>query len=276
MLRIDSHQHFWKYDPVKYDWIDDSMSVIQKDFIPEDLAPILKANGFDGCITVQSHQSEQENEFQLANADNHNFIKGVVGWVDVQSPNIEERLDYYQQFKKLKGFRHVLQGESQRDFMLRPDFLKGISLLKKYGYTYDILILPDQLKYTAEFVAQFPNQRFVIDHIAKPNIKQKELNGWQKDIEAVSKFENVYCKVSGMVTEADWENWQPADFNNYLEVITNNFGINRLMYGSDWPVCKVAADYGQVVDIVKDYFAAFSQTEQQAFFGGNAIEFYKI
>jgi len=276
MLRIDSHQHFWKYDPVKYDWIDDSMSVIQKDFIPEDLAPILKANGFDGCITVQSHQSEQENEFQLANADNHNFIKGVVGWVDVQSPNIEERLDYYQQFKKLKGFRHVLQGESQRDFMLRPDFLKGISLLKKYGYAYDILILPDQLKYTAEFVTQFPDQRFVIDHIAKPNIKQKELNGWQKDIEAVSKFENVYCKVSGMVTEADWENWQPADFNNYLEVITNNFGINRLMYGSDWPVCKVAADYGQVVDIVKDYFAAFSQTEQQAFFGGNAIEFYKI
>jgi len=276
MLRIDSHQHFWKYDPVRYDWIDDSMSVIQKDFLPEDLAPILKANGFDGCITVQSHQSEQENEFQLTNADKHSFIKGVVGWVDLQSPNIEERLDYYQQFKKLKGFRHILQGESQRDFMLRPDFSKGISLLKKYGYTYDILILPDQLKYTAEFVAQFPNQRFVIDHIAKPNIKQKELNGWQKDIEAVSKFENVYCKVSGMVTEADWENWQLNDFNNYLEVVTNSFGTKRLMYGSDWPVCKVAADYGQVVDIVKNYFSAFSQTEQQAFFGGNAIEFYNI
>jgi len=276
MLRIDSHQHFWKYDPVRYDWIDDSMSVIQKDFLPEDLAPILKANGFDGCITVQSHQSEQENEFQLTNADKHSFIKGVVGWVDLQSPNIEERLDYYQQFKKLKGFRHILQGESQRDFMLRPDFSKGISLLKKYGYTYDILILPDQLKYTAEFVAQFPNQRFLIDHIAKPNIKQKELNGWQKDIEAVSKFENVYCKVSGMVTEADWENWQLNDFNNYLEVVTNSFGTKRLMYGSDWPVCKVAADYGQVVDIVKNYFSAFSQTEQQAFFGGNAIEFYNI
>ena len=276
MLRIDSHQHFWKYDPVRYDWIDDSMSVIQKDFLPEDLAPILKANGFDGCITVQSHQSEQENEFQLANADEHDFIKGVVGWVDLQSPKIEERLAYYQQFEKLKGFRHVLQGESQRDFMLRPDFLKGISMLKKYSYTYDILILPDQLKYTTEFVSQFPDQRFVIDHIAKPNIKQKELNGWQKDIEAVSKFENVYCKVSGMVTEADWENWQLNDFNNYLEVVTNSFGTKRLMYGSDWPVCKVAADYGQVVDIVKNYFSAFSQTEQQAFFGGNAIEFYNI
>jgi L-fuconolactonase len=276
MLRIDSHQHFWKYDPVRYDWIDDSMSVIQKDFLPEDLAPILEANDFDGCITVQSHQSEQENEFQLANADKHSFIKGVVGWIDLQSPTIEERLDYYQQFEKLKGFRHILQGESQRDFMLRPDFLKGISLLKKYGYTYDVLILPDQLKYTAEFVSLFPDQRFVIDHIAKPNIKQKELNSWQKDIEAVSKFENVYCKVSGMVTEADWQNWQPADFNNYLEVVTNSFGTKRLMYGSDWPVCKIAADYGQVVDIVKNYFSAFSQTEQQAFFGGNAIEFYNI
>ena len=276
MLRIDSHQHFWKYDPVRYDWIDDSMSVIQKDFLPKDLEPILKANGFDGCITVQSHQSEQENEFQLANADSHSFIKGVVGWVDLQSPKTEERLDYYQQFEKLKGFRHILQGESQRDFMLRPAFLNGISLLEKYGYTYDILILPDQLKYTAEFVAQFPDQRFVIDHIAKPNIKQQELKEWEKGIKAIAAFENVYCKVSGMVTEADWENWQPADFNNYLEVVTNSFGTSRLMYGSDWPDCKVAADYGQVVNIVKDYFSDFSQTEQQAFFGGNAIEFYNI
>jgi L-fuconolactonase len=276
MLRIDSHQHFWKYDPVRYDWIDDSMSVIRKDFLPEDLAPILKANNFNGCITVQSYQSEQENEFQLANADRHGFIKGVVGWIDLQSPRIEERLDYYQQFEKLKGFRHVLQGESQRDFMLRPDFLKGIGLLRKYSYTYDILILPDQLKYTAEFVAQFPDQRFVIDHIAKPNIKQKELKEWKKGIKATAEFENVYCKVSGMVTEADWHNWQSADFNNYLDVVTDNFGTKRLMYGSDWPVCKVAANYDRVINIVKDYFSAFSQTEQQAFFGGNAIEFYNI
>ena len=276
MLRIDSHQHFWKYDPVRYDWIDDNMSVIQKDFLPEDLEPILKANRFDGCITVQSHQSEQENEFQLANADGHDFIKGVVGWVDLQSPKIEERLAYYQQFEKLKGFRHVLQGESQRDFMLRPDFLRGISMLKKYSYTYDILILPDQLKYTTKFASQFPDQRFVIDHIAKPNIEQKELKDWEKDIKVVAAFENVHCKVSGMVTEADWQNWQPADFNNYLEVVANSFGTKRLMYGSDWPVCKVAAGYGQVVNIVKDYFSAFSQTEQQAFFGGNAIEFYNI
>jgi L-fuconolactonase len=220
MLKIDSHQHFWQYDPVKYDWIDDSMAVIRKDFLPRDLEPVLKANGFDGCITVQSDQSEEENEFQLANAEKHSFIKGVVGWVDLQSANIEERLAWYQQFNKMKGFRHVLQGEPQRDLMLQPAFLHGISLLKKYNYTYDILIFPDQLKYIPEFVAQFPDQLFVIDHIAKPNIKKGEIAEWEKDIRAVAKFENVYCKVSGMVTEADWHNWTPADFHDYLRVIT--------------------------------------------------------
>ncbi|MFI5158237.1 MAG: amidohydrolase family protein [Sphingobacteriales bacterium] len=278
MLRIDSHQHFWKYDPVRYDWIDDSMSVIQENFLPEDLDPILKANDFDGCITVQSHQSEEENKFQLANADQHSFIKGVVGWVDLQSPEIENRLDYYQQFKKLKGFRHVLQGEAQRDFMLRPDFLKGIGLLKKYDYTYDILILPDQLKYTAEFVAQFPDQRFVIDHIAKPNIKQQELKDWEKGMKTIAAFENVYCKVSGMVTEADWQNWQSADFNNYLEVVTDSFGTGRLMYGSDWPVCKVAADYEQVVNIVKNYFRLLAKQNNKFFLAVMPLSFiiYKI
>jgi L-fuconolactonase len=276
MLKIDSHQHFWQYDPVKYDWIDDSMSVIRKDFLPRDLEPVLKANGFDGCITVQSDQSEEENEFQIANAEKHSFIKGVVGWVDLQSANIEERLVWYQQFNKMKGFRHVLQGEPQRDLMLQPAFLHGISLLKKYNYTYDILIFPDQLKYIPTFVAQFPDQLFVIDHIAKPNIKKGEITEWEKDIKAAAKFDNVYCKVSGMVTEADWQNWKPADFHDYLQVITEGFGTDRIMFGSDWPVCKVAADYEQVVGIVADYFSAFSQTEQQGIFGGNAARFYSL
>ena len=276
MLKIDSHQHFWQYDPVKYDWIDDSMAVIRKDFLPEDLEPVLQANGFDGCITVQSHQSEQENEFQLANAEKHSFIKGVVGWVDLQAANIEERLAWYQQFRKMKGFRHVLQGEPQRDLMLKPDFLHGISLLKKYNYTYDILIFPDQLKYMPEFVAQFPDQPFVIDHIAKPNIKKGEITEWEKDIKDFARFKNIYCKVSGMVTEADWNNWKPADFHKYLQIITEAFGTNRIMFGSDWPVCKVAADYEQVVSIIQDYFSAFSQTEQQDIFGGNAARFYGL
>ena len=276
MLRIDSHQHFWKYDPVKYDWIDDSMAVIRKDFLPDDLEPVLKDNSFDSCITVQSHQSEQENDFQLANAEKHSFIKGVVGWVNLQSANIEERLAHYKQFEKMKGFRHVLQGEPQRDLMLQPAFLNGIGLLRKYNYTYDVLIFPDQVKYTAKFVAQFPDQPFVIDHIAKPNIKQSEITDWEKDIKAVAKFENVFCKVSGMVTEADWQNWKPADFNPYLDVIANTFGADRIMFGSDWPVCKVAADYGQVLGIAETYFSAFTKTEQANIFGGNAARFYKI
>jgi L-fuconolactonase len=276
MLRIDSHQHFWKYDPVTYSWIDDRMQVIQKDFLPLDLELILMANGFDGCITVQSEQTEAENEFQLTNAAKYDFIKGVVGWVDLQSPQIESRLEYYTQFDKLKGFRHILQGEPRRDLMLTPAFLNGISLLKQYNYTYDVLILPDQLGYTADFVSRFPDQPFVIDHLAKPDIKNGELNNWKKQIEAVSKFENVYCKVSGMVTEADWDTWKPNDFYPYLDVLVKAFGINRLMYGSDWPVCNVAADYEQVVGIVKDYFSAFTQTEQESFFGGNTIEFYNI
>jgi L-fuconolactonase len=276
MKKIDSHQHFWKYDPVKYDWINDEMWVIRKDFLPEDLAPVLKASGFDGCITVQAEQLEAENQFQLANAQKHSFIKGVVGWVDLQSVQIEELLAYYQQFEKLKGFRHILQGEPQRDFMLRPAFLNGISLLKKYGYTYDILISHDQLKYTADFVARFPDQPFVIDHIAKPNIKQQQIKDWANDIRVVAKFENVHCKVSGMVTEADWKAWKPADFHPYLDVIVEAFGINRIMFGSDWPVCKIAAEYEQMVGIVSDYFSRVSKTEQQQVFGGNAIEFYNI
>jgi L-fuconolactonase len=276
MLKIDSHQHFWQYDPVRYDWIDDGMSVIKKDFLPGDISPVLKANGFDGCITVQSHQSEAENEFQLTNAERYDFIKGIVGWVDLCSTEIEDRLAYYQQFKILKGFRHVLQGEPQRDFMLKPDFLNGISLLKRYGYTYDILIFPDQLKYAAQLISKFPDQLFVIDHIAKPDIKNREIKQWAKDISSVAKFENVFCKVSGMVTEADWKKWTNADLYPYLDVIVEAFGMDRLMFGSDWPVCNVAADYTQVVNICKDYFSTFSSTEQQLFFGGNAIQFYDI
>jgi len=276
MLRIDSHQHFWKYDPVQYDWIDDSMAVIRKDFLPEDLEPILKANGFDGCITVQSHQSEQENDFQLANAEKNSFIKGVVGWIDLQSATIEERLVYYKQFEKMKGFRHVLQGERQRDLMLQPAFVNGISLLRKYNYTYDILIFPDQLKYAADLASRFPHQPFVIDHIAKPNIKNAEIAEWENDIKAVAKFENVFCKVSGMVTEADWQNWKPVDFNPYLDVIADNFSTKRIMFGSDWPVCKLAAEYVQVLGIIQDYFSAFTKTEQDNIFGGNAARFYNL
>jgi L-fuconolactonase len=276
MLRIDSHQHFWKYDPVRDNWINDDMAVIKKDFLPLGLKPILKHNGFGGCVVVQSDQSEDENEFQLNNAAQHDFIKGVVGWVDLRSNSVEERLEYYSQFKKMKGFRHVLQGEKDRAFMLQPAFMKGIGLLKEYNFTYDILIFPDQLKHTLDFVKTFPDQPFVIDHIAKPYIKDKKTDEWKKDMKAIAQYKNVYCKISGMVTEADWKQWNKEDFTPYLEIITEVFGTKRIMFGSDWPVCLVAASYEKVVEIVKDHFSSFSKDEQDLFFGGNAIKFYNL
>ncbi len=276
MKVIDSHQHFWKFDPVRDSWIDDTMKAIQKDFLPHDLEVILKENGIDGSIVVQSDQSESENEFQLNNAANNDFIKGVVGWIDLQAEDIEAKLAHYRQFKKLKGFRHVLQGEPQRDYMLQPNFQRGIGLLHKYGFTYDLLILPDQLKYATQLAANFPQQYFVLDHIAKPHIKDKEINDWRNDIAALAAHENVYCKISGMVTEADWKRWINDDFKPYLDVIVNAFGTERIMFGSDWPVCLVAASYKKMKEIVDDYFANFSQSEQEAFFGQTAIKFYNL
>jgi L-fuconolactonase len=252
------------------------MSVIQRDFLPEDLEPVLKENDIDGCVTVQSDQSEAENEFQLSNAAKHDFIKGVVGWVDLQAENVEERLQYYKDFKKMKGFRHVLQGEPQRDFMLRDNFKRGVGLLNKYGFTYDVLIYTDQLTYTYEFVKAFPEQRFVIDHLAKPFIKDKKTDGWKKGIEKISECENVYCKLSGMVTEADWRSWKKEDFTPYLDIVTEAFETKRIMYGSDWPVCLVAASYKAMLSIVTDYFSSYTDSEKAQIFGQNATQFYNL
>ncbi|HEX9509706.1 MAG TPA: amidohydrolase family protein [Puia sp.] len=277
MEGIDAHQHFWKFDPIRDSWIGPEMKVIQKDFLPADLLPVLKAAGITGSVVVQSDQSEEENEFQLENAHRFDFIKGVVGWVDLQAPYVEEKLAYYRAFPKLKGFRHVLQGEKDRALMLKPAFKKGIGLLQKFGFTYDILIYPDQLGYTREFVASFPDQPFVIDHIAKPYIKDKKITAeWKSAIRAVAAYENVSCKISGMVTEGDWKNWKPEDFRPYLDVVAEAFGPKRILYGSDWPVCLVAASYQQVWQLVQDYFSSFSKEEQAAFFGGNAIKFYNL
>jgi len=276
MLRIDTHQHFWQYDPLRDGWITDDMAAIRRDFMPADLAPILKTNGLDGCITVQSDQSEAENEFQLANAQHHDFIKGVVGWVDLQAGNIEARLEKLNQHPKLKGFRHVLQGEADRALMLKPAFLNGIKALAKYNYVYDILIFPDQLPYSIELVNQFPDQVFVLDHIAKPPIKAGEIKDWAQHIKLLAQSQNVYCKVSGMVTEADWHNWQPADFTPYLDAVFNAFGAERVMFGSDWPVCQVAGGYERVLKLVANYTAQLSAGEQQYFWGQNAIKCYHL
>ena len=277
MERIDAHQHFWKFDPIRDSWIGPEMSVIQRDFLPADLTPVLEAAGITGSIVVQSDQSEDENDFQLENARRHDFIKGVVGWVDLQAAAVEEKLVYYKARPKIKGFRHVLQGEKDRALMLKPAFKKGIDLLKKFGFTYDILIYPDQLGYTRDFVASFPDQPFVIDHIAKPYIKEGKLTAeWKAAIRAVAAHENVSCKISGMVTEADWKRWKPEDITPYMDVVVEAFGMKRVLYGSDWPVCLVAGSYQEVLGLVKDYFSAYSKDEQEAFFGGNAIQFYNL
>jgi L-fuconolactonase len=275
-VRIDSHQHFWQFDPIRDSWINDEMKIIQQDFLPTDLLPVLQTHGFDGCITVQSNQTEAENTFQLDNAANNDFIKGVVGWVDLRAGNVEERLGFYTQFPKLKGFRHVLQGEAQRDLMLSPKFMNGIAHLAQFGYTYDILIFPDQLQYLPKLLAAFPKQKFVLDHIAKPLIKTGQINDWKKNMEAAAQYHNLYCKISGMVTEADWQNWKPSDFTPYLDVVVDAFGTNRIMYGSDWPVCLVAGGYQKIKSIVTDYFSGFSKDEQHLFFGLNAMNFYNI
>ncbi|WP_423146220.1 amidohydrolase family protein [Rubrolithibacter danxiaensis] len=276
MVRIDAHQHFWKFDPVRDSWITEEMRAIQKDFTPADLQPLLKQHGFEGCIAVQSDQSEEENAFHLTHAEENAFIKGIVGWVDLQQENVEERLDYYSRFQKMKGFRHVLQGEADRALMLKPEFKRGISKLNKYNYTYDILIFPDQLQYLPEFVSSFPDQPFVIDHLAKPDIKNSKINEWRKEIEAVAAFENVSCKISGMVTEADWKNWKKEDFYPYIDTVFEVFGAKRLLFGSDWPVCLVAASYSEVIEIVSNYTRQLSVNEQEAFWGGNAMNFYRL
>jgi len=253
------------------------MKVIQKDFFPADLKPVLKAARMDGCVAVQVDQSEDDNDFLLDHAARHDFIKGVVGWVDLQSPLVEERLNHYQRYPKMKGFRHILQGEKDRALMLKPAFKRGIGLLQQFGYTYDILIYPDQLGYARDFTAAFPDQPFIIDHIAKPYIKDKKIiDEWKAAIKAVAAHGNVYCKISGMVTEADWKNWKKEDFSPYLDTVLKAFGTARVIFGSDWPVCLVAASYPQMLEIVEDYFSSFSKNEQAAFFGGNAMKFYNL
>jgi L-fuconolactonase len=274
-ITIDSHQHFWNYDPITHEWVNDEMLVIRKDFLPADLATVLKENNIDGCVAVQADQSENETDFLIGFARENDFIKGVIGWADLRADDIEARLAHYKERAIVKGFRHILQGE-EPEFMLQKDFLHGISLLQKFGFTYDVLVFPKHLEAGLQLVKQFPEQSFVIDHIAKPDIKNGSVDDWAKGIKAIAQYSNVYCKVSGMVTEADWKNWNAADLHPYLDVVTAAFGTDRLMYGSDWPVCLVAASYEQVIAPVKKYYSSFTQNEQEKIFGANAVDFYHL
>lgn len=274
-MRIDSHQHFWKYEPVKDSWINGSMKVIRRDFLPKHLIKILEKNGVDGCVSVQADQSEAETNFLLDCAENNDIIKGVVGWVDLCSGSISERLEHFSMNPYFKGVRHIVQREN-KDFVLREDFQNGISKLAPLGLTYDLLVFPNQLKNTIKLVDRFPNQMFVLDHIAKPLIKSGELADWEKNISELAKHSNVYCKLSGMVTEAYWKNWKREDFNPYLNTIFNAFDTERLMFGSDCPVCLLAGQYGQVLGLVESYIQELSQKEKESVMGANACGFYDL
>lgn len=280
-MKIDAHQHFWQFNPERDTWIDEkTMSVIRRDFMPEHLAPILKKNNFDGCIAVQADSSETETRFLLELAEKNDFIRGVVGWIDLIAHSfLELQLDYYSRFPKLKGFRHILQSEKP-EFMLDKKFIEGVNLLGKKNYTYDILVYPKHLKAVCQFLNIFSQKdnapRFVIDHLAKPYIKKGLIRQWKKDMAAIAKHENVFCKISGMVTEADWLNWNEKDFTPYLDVVFETFGIESIMYGSDWPVCLVAGTYEKQLAVIENYILKFSEPEQKKIMGENAVRFYNI
>jgi L-fuconolactonase len=275
-MHIDSHQHFWRYQAKRDSWITDEMSVLKQDFLPADLIPELRANGIDGCVAVQTDQSEQETMFLLNLAAECSEIKGVVGWVDLCAPDLPARLQYFSQFEKLRGFRHIIQAEPDDRYMLRPDFLAGIQLLQGFNFAYDILIYPRQLSAAIDLVEKFPQQRFVIDHIAKPSIRIGETSPWAQHITTIAGNPNVYCKLSGLVTEADWRNWRTTDFRPYLDVVFDAFGTDRLMFGSDWPVCRLAGSYQSVKELLVDYVHDLPIPEQEKVFGLTATNFYGL
>ena len=275
-MRVDSHQHFWRYDRARDAWITDEMRVLQRDYMPSDLARELQRNRIDATVAVQADQSEDETLFLLNLAKTDPTIAGVVGWVDLRAPNIAERLRYFSQFDALCGFRHIAQSEADPEFLIREDFLSGIARLGEFGFTYDILVYPEQLPAAVKLAQKYPQQPFVLDHIAKPRVKTGEDGGWEKHVRTLARLPNVYCKVSGLVTEADWRKWRPEDFNSYLDVIFESFHAERLMFGSDWPVCLLAANYSQVCELADGYVRHFSASGQEAFWGGNTVRFYGL
>jgi len=276
MAKIDAHQHFWHYTPKEYGWISEEMSVIRRDFLPTDLKPELEKAGFDGCVAVQAASTEKETEFLLGLADKYPFIKGVVGWIDLQATNTKERLAFYASNPRFVGVRHIVQAEPDGQFLLRKSFMDGVRQLKTFDLTYDILIYPKHLASSELFVKQFPNQKFVVDHLAKPLIKDQMIEPWASQLKKLASHENVFCKLSGMVTEANRKEWKASDFTPYLDVALEAFGSKRLMIGSDWPVCKVAGEYSEVMQLVKNYISDLSPTEQEQILGKTAQQFYGL
>jgi L-fuconolactonase len=275
-MRLDSHHHFWIYHDSEYGWIGEGMETIRRDFTPSDLEPLLRKNGFDGSILVQVRQSLEETESFLRIADDNEFVRGVVGWVDLRSARVRSELERFSEHPRFVGVRHVVQDEPDERFLLREDFLRGVAVLKDSDLAYDILVYHRHLPAVLEFVARFPEQRLVLDHIGKPAIARGELEPWASAIRKLGRFENLYCKLSGMVTEAAWKGWKRADFLPYLDVVLEAFGPGRLLIGSDRPFCLLAATYDEVIEIVKDFIEPLSSSEKEAILGRNAAALYGL
>ncbi len=276
-MKIDAHQHFWVYNSKEYSWIDDSMKVLRRDYLPADLKTHLKEAGFSGTVAVQARQTVEETRWLLDLADKYDFIRGIVGWVDLCSADdLGEQLDEFCRSEKFVGVRHVVHDEPDDNFMMRDDFLKGLGMLKSYGLTYDLLLFPRHLPVAHRVVSMFPDQKFVVDHISKPPIKNHLIGQWKNDIMKLAEFSNVWCKLSGMVTEADPRNWKPEEFHPYLDIVSEAFGPERLMAGSDWPVCLLAGEYKEVMAIVDNYFSEMSPEVRERILGLNCKEFYGI
>ncbi|WP_159636314.1 amidohydrolase family protein [Sphingobacterium composti Ten et al. 2007 non Yoo et al. 2007] len=275
-MRIDTHQHFWLFDPVRDAWITDDMDVIRRNFLPNDISQTLKDNRIDGVVAVQADQSHQETHFLVELSEVYKMIKGVVGWVDLRSSHLSEYLDEFKKHNIIKGFRHVIEGEPDGEFLIKDDFLRGIEQLTAFDYTYDLLIRPRHYQSTLECVRNNPNQKFMLDHIAKPPIKSQEFKEWGVFIENLSTYPNVYCKVSGLATEADWTNWRLDHFSQYLDHVFKCFGKDRICFGSDWPVCLLAASYEENIEIVESKLVYFTEEEKDNFWGLNAVKFYNL
>jgi L-fuconolactonase len=274
--RIDSHHHLWLYSPQEYGWIDENMKVIRRDFLPEHIHQEIQAAGIDGVVTVQAHQSIAETEWLLKLAAGNDLMRGVVGWVPLIDGNVRDALGPLAANPKLKAIRHVIQSEADPDYILREDFNRGIQALPEFGLIYDILIFERHLPQTIEFVDRHPNQIFVLDHIAKPRIGAHVVSPWAENMRELALRPNVYCKLSGMVTEADYRYWTEADLQPYFDVALEAFGSRRLMFGSDWPVCLVAVEYRRWFQIVCAQIAGLSPDEQDRILGGTAIEAYRF
>ncbi len=273
---VDSHVHFWRYSASEYGWIDDSMAGLRRDFLPADLKAETDASGVDACVAVQARQSLEETRWLLELADSHQFIAGVVGWVDLLSSTVRLQIEEFARHPKLVGLRHIVQSEPDLRFLLRDDFCRGVSELEDSDLAYDILIYPRHLAVATEFVGRFPRHRFVLDHLAKPDIRSGEIALWERDLRELAKFPHVFCKLSGLVTEADWQHWSEGGLRPYLDVAYDCFGSTRLMMGTDWPVCTLAAGYRRVVSIVAEYFRDFPPDVRAAVMGGNAQRFWRL